>query len=202
MLNIISCILFSIAANFDNIIIGMLFGLKKIHIPLTKNIFISLFTTVITVIAMLFSNFLFLVFDAKIINLIGSISLLTIGFTGIIVNILKKGFLSNKKKNENENENNNNDKKENEISINSLKIKNLITIIFSLSINNIGTGIAASATGINIIFSFFSNLVSSFFALLIGNNLGKNILNSYITKYSDVICYLLIIFLGVIQLVF
>lgn len=191
LLNIISCILFSISANFDNIIIGMSFGSKNIHIPIIKNIIISVFTTIITILSMKFGEILFILFTPRIVNLLGSISLIAIGIIGILKILYNKYLNKNNETDDN-----------NKIPLKSLNTKELITIIFTLSLNNIATGIAASAAGINILFSFISTLVTSFLFIYIGNNLGKNVINNYLKKNSEVIGSILLIILGIIEWLF
>ena len=137
MINILSAILFSFSANIDNIPLSMSYGIKKIHITFLQKLIIAIFTSFITVISMKCATFLIYFLTPKIANLIGASILIAIG----IIDTIKYFFL----------------KKENgqviDTTLEKLNTKNLIKIIFTLSVNNIGTGIAASITGINILFS-------------------------------------------------
>lgn len=198
MLNVISGILFSISANFDNVIIGISFGSKNIHISMLKNIIISLFTTIITILSMKFGEILFILFTPKIVNLLGSISLISIGIIEICKTVYKKYFRKKYNYNNDKNANNEHD----EIPIKSLNTKELIKIIFTLSLNNIATGIAASAAGINILISFICTIVTSFLFIYIGNHLGKSVINNYLKNNSEIIGSILLIILGIIECFF
>ena len=187
MINIISAILFSFSANIDNIAIGLAYGVKKIHIPFYKNILISIFTTAITIISMKLGSLLFLFFNEYTTNLIGSIGLVSIGVIGIM-----KGLYENLSKKTTEESNH----------LKDLNIKEMITIIFTLSINNIAAGIAASIAGINLMVTLISTLLFSCLFLNIGNTLGKTILNKVFEKYSEFASSFILILLGIIQFLF
>lgn len=188
MINIISAILFSFSANIDNIAIGMAYGVKKVHIPILKNIIISLITTLITIISMELGTIIFLFLNERTANLIGSIGLVIIGSFGIIKYIYNKIFDNNEKKITND--------------ITKLNFKEMMLIIVSLSLNNIAAGIVASATGTDIIITLISTFIFSFLFLRIGNTIGKNIINKFFSKYSDIIGSLILIIIGIIQIIY
>ena len=73
-------------------------------------------------------------------------------------------------------------------------------IIFILSVNNIATGIAASATGIDIFVTTVFSFLFSFLFLAIGNNIGKKVISKYIEKYSTLASSIILIIIGLIQL--
>lgn len=194
MLNLISAILFSFSANLDNIAIGISYGIKKIHIPNITTFFIAIFTTVFTLISMLLGKYIILFLNENLANSIGSYFLMLLGIIYIIKEILesfKKKQRSNTKNDIIQNKNKD---------IINIKIKELTIIVFTLSINNIGAGIAASATGINVFLTCIFSFLSSFVFLIFGNNLGKKVINIYIEKYCNIISAIILILIGFIQL--
>ncbi len=184
MINILPAILFSLSANIDNIPLSMSYGMRKIHITFIQKLIIAIFTSIITIISMKCGTYLIYFLTSKIANFLGASILIAIG----LIDTIKYFFL----------------KKDNgqviDNTLGKLNTKNLIKIIFTLSINNIGTGIAASITGINIIFTFTFTSIFSFLFIHIGNTIGKSIINSILLKYSDIIASLLILFLGIFQM--
>lgn len=188
MINILSAIIFSLSANIDNIALGIAYGVKKIHISFIKNIFISLFTSIITIISMQLAKFIFFFLNENISNIIGSIALILIGLFGIFKVIYLK-YIKKKKDEENN-------------ILKSLKFKELILIVFTLSWNNIAAGIAASVAGIDIITTLISTFIFSFLFMYTGNKLGKAVLNKFIANNSDIIGSSILIILGILQYIF
>ena len=182
MINFICAILFSLAANLDNIAIGISYGLKKIHIPSYTILLISIFTTLFTAVSMLFGICLNNL-NYTLANSIGAYILIFLGIYTLI-----KDFIFKKKHEKNDITNPKN-----------INIKDLTAIIILLSTNNIAAGIAASATGINVVTTSFFSFIFSYFFILIGNNIGKNVLNIYVQKYSNLLSSLLLILLGILQ---
>ena len=53
---VVSALLFSLSSNLDNIVVGLAFGIKKIHLDAVSNLTVAVITTTGTVIAMLFGK--------------------------------------------------------------------------------------------------------------------------------------------------
>lgn len=186
MLNLLTSTLFSISANIDNIPIGISYGIKKIHVTFLQNIFISIFTAIATFTSMQIGKNVLNFFDIKLANLVGSILLIILGTIP-----LAKLFFKRKKRSYEEN------------AFYSSKalisIKEIIFIIITLSINNIATGIAASITGINALYTAICTLIFGSIFLYVGNHLGKKINNKLVQAYSEIFSSLLLILLGLIE---
>lgn len=188
MFDFISSILFSFSANLDNIPIGLTYGLKKIHISLFKNIFICIITSIVTFLCMFIGQNISKLFNIKIMNIIGAIFLIFLG----IYQIIKKIFLKGK--------NHKLEKKDRRTLIDSnITIKEMITLIITLLLNNIATGFAASITGVELIPTTVSTFIFGTIFLFIGNNLGKRINNDLIINYSEIISSITLILLGIIE---
>ncbi len=195
MFTLISSILFSIASNIDNFPIGISYGIKKIHIPLTKNIFICVITSIVTFFSMLIGQNISSFFNIKIANIIGSSLLILLGIYPIISNIIFK------KKNIDKNETKNIlNKNKNKITNNHICIKELLLIILTICLNNIAAGIAASITGVNILCTTICTFIFGSILLYIGNNLGKKINNKLIKKYSEIISSVILILIGFMEI--
>ncbi len=182
MIEIISAILFAISANIDNIIIGISYGIKKVHIPFKKNIIIALATSIATFFSMYMGGLITLFLTENLANIIGASLLIGIGGYSIIKDI----FLN---------------KVDEDIGTKNLNVKELCTIIFALSSNNIAIGIAASIGGINIIYTVIFTFIFCNLFMYLGNKIGKKIRSKKVQKYSILISSLLLISLGLLELI-
>ena len=185
MVNILLAILFSFSANLDNIPIAISYGLKKIHIPYSKILIISIFTTLFTFISMSLGSYLTTILSEKIANSVGSYILIILGIYTIIKEIIDKRKINRCCKFED---------------IEPITFFDTMTIVLILSTNNIAAGIAASAAGLNILITTIFSFIFSFSFLLIGNIIGKNIINKFIEKYCNLISSLILILIGIVQL--
>ena len=191
MISIISAIIFSFSANIDNIAVGILYGTKKIHISCIYTLIIALCTSIITSGSMYIGKILLNFLNINIANIIGAVGLILIGIIGIIKYIIDK----TKKKYEFNNLNET-------IKYTSIKSKDLIVIIFTLSLNNFAAGIAASVAGTLIIPTLISTFFFSFIFMYIGNHLGKKLISNILNNYSELISSFILILLGVIEYIF
>lgn len=64
----------------------------------------------------------------------------------------------------------------------------------------LGTGIIASTTGINILFSLICTFIFSILLLSVGVIIGNKIIGKFIGKFSNFLSGILLIILGVIEL--
>lgn len=185
MVNILLAILFSFSANLDNIPISMSYGLKKIHIPYSKILMISIFTTLFTFISMFLGRYITTIINKQVSNSIGSCILIVLGIYTIIKEIIEKRNLNRCYKYDN---------------IEPITFFDTMKIVLILSTNNIAAGIAASASGLNILITTLLSFLFCFSFLLIGNTIGKNILNKIIENNCNLISSLILILIGIIQL--
>ena len=183
MLNIIKAFAFAFSANIDNIAIGISYGIKKIKIGSKINLIIATLMAIITYITMFIGKSISNLFNVNLIYKVGAYLLILIG-----IYLLFKEIFSKIKDNDSKN-------------LSNLTIKNISIIVFTLSTNNIATGIAASMIGINIYLTFLFTLIFSFLLLYIGNKIGRNILNNHIEKYSNILSALILIVLGLFQII-
>lgn len=189
MFEFIYALLFSFSANLDNIAIGISYGIKNIHIPIYKNLLIAIFTTAFTFISMLLGKSLSVFLSENIANYIGAFVLIAIG----VFSIMKEIF---SKKDECEDLTFCKEKK-----LSMIAIKELVTIIIMLSINNIAAGIAASVAGIHILFTTICTFIFSFVFLFFGNKIGKRVGNNkFVEKYANIFGAFILIIVGILQI--
>lgn len=202
MTNLFTAILFSISSNLDNIVIGIAYGIKKIKIGLLSNLLVAIITTFGTFISMEVGKWLTNWLPSNITKIIGSgiITLLGLYFLmHSIINLLiknKKIKIISLKNSENMVEYAEQTDKNNSYEI---ETKEAIAIGFGLMFNNIGTGIAASASGISILETCIFTFILSTLFILSGYLLGNKILGKFLGKYSPLISGILLIVLGIFQ---
>lgn len=183
MIEIISAIIFALSANIDNIVIGISYGLKKIKISLKDNLIIAFFTSIATLFSMYAGNIVNIFLNQSVENLLGGALLISLGIFSLIKDLIKKDDRS-------------------EISnIKKISIPELFTLILTLSSNNVATGIAASISGINIIYGVIFTFIFCNIFMYIGNKIGNKIKNKKIENLSTVISSLLLIFLGILTII-
>lgn len=86
---IVSALLFSLASNLDNIVVGLAFGIKKIHLDAVSNLTVAIITTTGTVIAMLFGRWLSGYIPNRIGNDLGAGIIILLGVYFSIQGIVK-----------------------------------------------------------------------------------------------------------------
>lgn len=189
MINLLSTFLFCLSANLDNIAIGVSYGVKNVHITIYKNLIIAFFTSLFTFISMYLGSYFAMLLSENLANKIGATLLIGIGCYSLFKEFIKK-------------KNNNNDILSNkDENLKIITLKETISLILILSINNIAAGVAASVAGINIIIALIFTFLFSFLFLFVGNKIGnKAISNNFIEKYSNIISSLILIFIGLIQI--
>lgn len=81
-----------------------------------------------------------------------------------------------------------------------ISIKEAIFIAFGLTFNNLGTGIAASITAVNIKITVIFTFILSFITIILGELIGTNIFGKVVGKYAPLFSGILLFILGVIEL--
>ncbi|MBW9157380.1 sporulation membrane protein YtaF [Clostridium tagluense] len=207
-MNILSVFLFAISSSSDNLIVGLSYGAKKVRINFMNNFIISFISGIGTFLAMLFGRVLLQLIPLKCSNIIGSGILILFGIY-LLINWLRKG-IGIKKNTEKINDDisefqryENTLRNPEIIDTNNSKtidFKEAIILGFVLCLNNIGLGIGASITGLNIFMTSISSLVFSLVFIPIGYYIGENVLSDKLSRYSEIISICIIIILGVYEL--
>ncbi len=190
-MHILSPFLFAISANTDNFVVGLSYGIKKIKIGLVSNLLIALISLVGTILSMLVGKIIFSFIPEIISNSIGSIMLMLIGSWTLVKPILKNihsdDILENPEKADTDNSS-------------SIDPKESIALAFALTINNIGLGIGASITGLNIAITSSLTFILSLLTIIIGYAFGSYCLSKVFSKRATIISGLIIIALGIYEM--
>lgn len=198
---ILSALLFSTSSNLDNIVVGIAYGIKKIKIGLIANILIAAVTATGTFLSMSVGAYISTFLPNYIANGLGAIVIIFLGIYFVAQSIIKL-------------QNNN---KSTELALKDISdmidyaeksdldnsgdinIKEAFLIAFGLTFNNLGTGVAASVTGVNIQFTVISTFILSILTIILGECIGNNIFGRLLGKYAPLISGILLIILGIIE---
>ncbi len=198
----VSAILFSISANIDTFVLGLSYGIKKQHISLFTNFIISLITFLGTLLSIGLASKLTLLISLPVARVAGSTLLLLLGLYYCLKYLLHQIHSSQE------------DESPMAVSLeadafpvtsasaNSAPLTGGETIALGLTLtmNNAGMGIGASFAGIHLLLtSCFTFLFSALF-LIAGNHLGSLFSDSFLFRLGDLICGLIMILLGIIQM--
>lgn len=190
-MHILSSFLFGISANTDNFVVGVSYGMKKIKIDLASNLLIALINLAGTVLSMSAGKAVFHFIPVNLSNMIGSIILILIGCFTILKPLLARndsdGILEHPEKADMDNSK-------------SIEIKESVVLALALTINNIGLGIGASITGLNIAITAIFTVIIGLATIMLGYSLGSRFLSKAFGRSTAILSGLLIIGLGIYEL--
>lgn len=195
---LISSLLFGFSASIDSFIVGMTYGVKKMHISSCKNLIISTITLVGTVLSILAGSRIAPFLPERAAKAAGSMILILLGIYYIVKFIL----IYFKKR-----------RTANALSANALSYSaasgrpdtGLLTgreaaaLGLALSVNNIGIGLGASISGIRLASTAAVTFFLSILLLALGNRLGKLHFLQFAGRFADPLAGLILIVLGLYE---
>ena len=194
---IISVLIFAVAANFDNLVVGISFGIKKIHISILANLIIAFISFTGTFLSMSLGKATADYFPIVISNIFGGVIIIAIGMASLTKYIQSKKYSPDRDgllplKNSEKYDKNSNKR---------IDFIEAISLGIALSTNNIGLGIGASITGLPIWLASICSFFISIIFIFIGNLLGNKLMPSFIQKYAELIAAVSIIILGLCEII-
>lgn len=205
-MHILSILLFALSSSSDNFIIGLSYGAKKIRINFINNLLVAVISCVGTVTAMLFGKLFCKFIPAAYTNVFGSLVLLLFGLY-MLFNAYKKKSSDNKElifdnqaKIYHYNEIIEHPEVVDKNNSKTIEFKEAIILGIILCINNIGLGIGASISGLNIYVTSLSSLIFSILFIKLGCYFGSIVSSSRLANYSENIAACVIILLSIYEL--
>ena len=184
----ITIILIGIAANLDNLGIGLAYGMKRTKIPLLSNVTIAVMSMIVTYIAVKAGSMIITYISADLASLLGSLFLCAIGLWTLLSNkFSNKEFLEHPEQF---------DADKNHI----ISFRESIPLGCILCINCLAGGIAIGANGISAIWTVLSIGFFSIISVGIGSHFGALLSKTFIGKYSTAISGWLIIAIGIFEI--
>ncbi|WP_046059243.1 manganese efflux pump [Clostridium sp. IBUN22A] len=199
----LSALLYSLSSNLDNLVIGIAYGVKKIKIGITPNLIIATVTSIGTLISMSVGKFISGFLPTSLTNMLGAVIIMLLGLYFLRQSILKlipKSY-SNSLALKNVDEIMDYAEKSDSDNSGTLNIKEAFVVSLGLMLNNLGTGLAASITGVNVSITVICTFILSIALLMLGKSIGHNVLGSICGKYAPLISGVLLIILGIFELI-
>lgn len=200
-MHLLTSLLFAIAANTDNFVVGIAYGINKIRIGILTNLVVAAVSCTGTYLSMLTGRIIYSFLPKNITHIMGSSILIFLGLWYLSTSIRKN---SKEKDTEIEallkNRNLLRYYRRHHNNLENLNIKEALLLSSALTINNIGLGIGASITGLNITFTAFCTFIFSILSILTGNFLGNTSFFRALGKHAYIISAILLIALGLYQL--
>lgn len=202
-MQILSTILFVLSASTDNFVVGLSYGIKKIRIIPSINIFIAAISALGTMLSMEFGKLIINFLPNGLTNMLGSLILIAIGLWSIL------GEFRSIKKTTFKEENNlsklgdilNNPESADKDTSGNIDLKESSSLAVALALNNMGLGIGASITGLNVVFTSILTFFISIITISLGLTLGNKYLSKTLGKYASIISGLVIILLGIYEII-
>lgn len=179
-MEILSAILFGLSSNLDNFIIGISYEIGKKKITFLDNLLIAFIGTIGTFLSMEVGKLISSILPNYLSNFLGAFTIVVMGVYFTIQSVFKKNSESAKLK--------------------DLNLKTTLVLSLGLTLNNLGVGIAASATGLNIPLVCFLNFILSLLTIFLGQVLGGKVFGRLLGKYGDITSGILLIILGLIEI--
>jgi len=224
--HLLSSFMISISSNFDNFAVGIAYGVKKIRIGMLANLLIALVSALGTFLAISVGNAIAHYFPAVVDNWLGSLILIGIGVWGIwdtlkgekrrkkararwrerqqfsgsveaietsatsafdkMDEIAYEGFVDDPAKADTDQSG-------------YIDIKESIVLSLGLTINNLGGGVGAGISGLNIYFTAVLTFIFSILAILCGDILGTRYTAKMSVLSAGIISGCLMICLGIYE---
>ncbi|MBV7274353.1 manganese efflux pump [Clostridium sp. PL3] len=198
---ILSALLFSLSSNLDNIVVGIAYGIKKIKIGIIANLMVAFITSLGTFLSMSVGSYISKFLSHSIANVLGSLVIIVLGIYFLILSITK--LLNNTKSKELALKNIDDmieyAEKSDLDNSGDISIKEALLVAFGLTFNNLGTGVAASITGVSIQFTVIFTFILSILLIMFGEILGNHILGKVFGKYAPLFSGILLVILGIIE---
>lgn len=196
----LAVLLFSASVTCDSLIIGLSYGARKIKISFTSNLIVGIISCLGTMLGMYIGNLFDDFIVGSITQWLGSALLFLFGFYMFYQSLYKqiKANCDTKIINDAADLAENFDKDHSK----SIDIKEACMLGFFLCLNNLGLGIGAALTGLNIYITSLTCLLLSILFIEFGCHLTYNFLSKNTVKYAEYISGLIIMLLAIYQLFF
>jgi putative sporulation protein YtaF len=201
MILILSALLFSLSSNLDNLVVGIAYGIKKIKIGIIANLIIAVVTSTGTFLSMSVGAYISKFLPLSVANGLGAVVIIILGMYFVTQSIIK--LVNNIKSKELALKNITDmieyAEKSDLDSSGDINMKEALIVALGLTFNNLGTGVAASITGVSIQFTVISTFIFSILLIILGEAVGNHVFGKFWGKYAPLFSGILLIILGIIE---
>jgi putative sporulation protein YtaF len=193
-----------IAANLDNLGIGVSYSLKSTRIPFVSNLLIAVVSMVAAYLSITAGSLVSQFISLSIANFVGGFLLIFLGFKCIIESFKQEketatvAVHSNSKMTKVM-------KEPDALDLNNDKViswKESILLGLALAINCLALGLGAGITGVSPLFATISIGIFSILTIAGGTLVGSKLCDSGIGKYSNLAAGLMLVLIGIYEIIF
>lgn len=205
-MHIISIILLGVAANLDNLGIGLSYGIRKIKVPLSSNLIIAVISGIATVLSATGGHLITHLLPAKASNIFGGAIVVLVGL-GVIISY-KRACGKNSSV----------DKINYKTKVSNLKIivqkpqkadldysghisfEEAILLGSALAVNCLATGLGAGLTGLNVAGLAWSVTLFSLLTIITGVQIGKRFASLLFGDRAPLVAGVILIIIGLYEI--
>ena len=214
--HIFSVLALAISSNFDNVGVGLAYGMRGICISFRSNLVIAILNTSGSLFAMLAGNWIYAVLDPRIAQLAGGLMIVAVGVIVIVQEIARTGRARAI---------NNESRIQSETSLPFPLLRKVWTIVMNpfvanpvclgsmgawetaliglgLTMSNLVTGFAAGLMGLNIFLLTGTTALFSLMGIAVGARAGNSRTFRWLGRYSGIVSGSLLVMIGGLELVF
>lgn len=193
----IPLIIFVISSNLDNLVLGLSYGLKGIHIGVASNLLIGLITLAGTVLSMALGNSLLQVLPVGLAGRLGSLAILLLGLYCMLRYLWSRQGMGPRSDWPQENP-----EKYDKDQSKSIDPREAMALGVALTVNNMGLGVGAGVMGMGVAATSMGSCLCSVLCLYLGNRVGRGRLCGAAGRYAEPLSALLICLMGLLGLLF
>lgn len=197
----LSILVFSVAVTCDGLIIGLSYGARKIKINFMSNLIVGIISCLGTMIGMYAGQLFDIFLVESVTTCLGSVLLFLFGLYMFYQAIYKQITARRQKKTLITNTADLAEAFDKDHS-KTIELKEAVMLGLFLCINNIGLGVGASLTGLNILLTSITCLILSIIFIEFGCRLTYNYLSEKTVQYAEYIASLMIMLLAIYELFF
>lgn len=175
-----SVILLAAAANMDNLIMGVSYGIRKTKISRLSNLIIGLVTALGTALSLALGQSILPVFPERLANIVGGGMIAAIGAAGLLRSFILHTPL--------------------EKELRLLTWKESLLLGLALTVNNAAIGIGAGITGMSVLPAAACSLAASLLFLRGGNWVGYRHISPQAGRGAEFLANLLMLCLGLYEI--
>ncbi len=181
--------------------IGVAYGIKKIKIGIMANLIIALVTSAGTYLSMTVGKHIAALLPGSGSNVLGAAVIGLLGLYFIIQSIIKLSKNTKPKELALKDVSDMMEyAEESDIDRSGTIDKREACLVgIGLMLNNLGTGVAASITNVNVLFTTIATFVISILTLLLGEAIGNRAFGKLFGKYAPLFSGILLVLLGIFQ---
>ena len=181
---IVSVFLFAAAANLDSFVVGLSYGVRRVHIQFHATLLIAGIVMLGTFLSMVLGAGLKGLIPAEWGGRLGSGLILLLGAYCLVCFFARRGE----------------GEAGPEVKLQYMGLRETAALGCALTVNNVGLGVGASIAGLGLWLTVLASSACSFLFLYAGNRLGKSWLSAVIGGYAEPISGVMMIALGLFEL--